>query len=211
MGKSDPIIFEEYRSMLDMLEPTSIAFLGFTSRPPFISCSRIDYDVFDRSLGNWEINSAWSLPKKYDLIICTRCPYFAKDPHDFIQRCKLHLNPGGHLFVDWGLGDHWRFEKFKIGWIRDGEHEFAYASDNFLYSCLWREEFIREDEVRRFWQACRSKPPYDAHLSLDDLTSIIRNEVPAVIDYKFERLRFKFLWPDSPQLYIMTLSTAEML
>ena len=54
-------------------------------------------DLYDLQLGNWNINSDWSLEKKYDTIICTRCPYFAKDPEDFIERNRHPT----YRYIDW--------------------------------------------------------------------------------------------------------------
>ena len=101
------------------------------------------------SLDNWDINSDWLLPEKYDLIICTRCAYFSKDPADFIQKCKSILKPMGWLFVDWGLGDHWRFKNYKVGWLKDREHEYA-AYNNFksyVMSAVWNDKWEENQEV----------------------------------------------------------------
>lgn len=210
MGKSDPIIFNEYLTLLDQhcgLRYDSIAFLGFGQENAFTTMLQAPVrDFYDLSLGNWDINDTWVLPKSYDLVISTRCPYFARDPHDFVERCRASLAPGGTIFLDWGLGDHWRFDRFKVGWVRDGEHEFAYAPDNFLHSCFWRPEFVDDLEVKRFWSNVQGRFGYQRTESLND---IIRVEVPSIIDYGCKEIRFKFLWPEAPQLYIMTLITRE--
>ena len=191
--------------MIDGLDPVTTAFLGgapnqFTRVVPGI------HEFFDKYAGGvchrWDINSDWSLPATYDLIICTRCPYFSSS-HDFVDRCMRYLNPGGHLLLDWGLGDHWRFPNYKVGWIRD-EHEWAYDPENLLHSCLWRSEFVVDPTVMDFWDHVRGRFGYPRDASLD---AVVRAEVPVIIDYEFDKLRFKFLWPEAPQLYIMTLST----
>lgn len=203
MGKSDSFIFPEYAKILPRLEYGSIAFLGFSSENDFTrKILGKDRHFYDLSIGNWNINSAWSLKQSYDLIVCTRCAYFSKEPNDFIERIKNHLNKGGHALVDWGLGDHWRFTNYKVGWLRDGEHEFAYAPNNFLHSCLWKESFLQESEVQNFWINIKGKFEYDNDASLD---FIVRQEVPKVVEYDYKKISFKTLWPDSPQLYIITL------
>ena len=114
---------------------------GLTALLGFSDNSKFNGDTYDLELGNWDINSDWSLPKKYDTIICTRCAYFAKDLDSFFRKCHESLNEGGLLFVDFGIGDHWRFSDYKVGWIKDGEHEYAYKKDNFLWSCIWDDKF----------------------------------------------------------------------
>lgn len=202
MGRSDPVIFKEYTSMISGLKPKTVALLGFSCENDFTLGIDAQKSFFDIALNNWDINSKWQLDKKYDLIISTRCPYFAKDPNDFIIRCKEHLNQDGKIFIDWGLGDHWRFKQFKVGWVRNNEHEFAYHKDNFLYSCLWKSEFMLDKEVQAFWNNVKGRFGYGLN---DDLTDIVNREVPRIIDYEWSSIKFKFLWPDSPQLYIMTL------
>lgn len=204
MGKSNSLIFDEYVALTATVSADSVAFLGFDNENEFtrtVKATRRHF--YDLSLGNWNINHDWSLPMSYDFIVSTRCPYFAKNPWVFMQKCRRHLNLGGKLFIDWGLGDHWRFPSYKVGWVRDGEHEFAYAPDNYLYSCMWRPEFADHPEVRAFWDHVRGRFGYDENLSLND---VVKREIPALIDYQCERINFKFLWPDLPQLYIMTLS-----
>jgi len=129
MGQSDAALYANLYYPNIILEG-DVALLGFENNQYF------NGDCYDLKLGNWNINSEWELDKKYDTIVSLRCPYFAKDPEDFIKRCYRHLNESGKLYVDWGLGDHWRFDKFKIGWVKDGEHEYAYKEDNFLWSAV---------------------------------------------------------------------------
>ena len=124
MGKSDPYLNNFYKQIKPKGET---ALLGFQNNELF------NGELYDLSLKNWNINSKWKLPKLYDTIICTRCAYFSRDPEDFIKRCYDHLKPNGLLYVDWGLGDHWRFKSYKIGWVKDNEHEYAYEDNNFLF------------------------------------------------------------------------------
>ena len=137
MGKSDPYVFDLYRRTLDGFRADKIACLGFSSDDDFTRGLGGKRDLFDRSLSNWDINSEWSLGDKYELIVCTRCAFFSKNPVDFLERCERHLFEEGKLLIDWGLGDHWRFSNYKIGWTRNGEHEYAYSHDNLLHSTMW--------------------------------------------------------------------------
>ena len=210
MGKSDQYIFPEYLKMLDGLRnPVSVAFLGSSKHDNFTnSITAKEKHFFDLSLKNWEINSDWILPQKYDLIISTRCPYFSKNPDLFINKCKNSLKNGGHALIDWGLGDHWRFDKYKVGWIRDEEHEFAYSKDNFLYSCFWNEDLENHSEVLKFWNAIKLNPEF-GYYKENALVDIIKKEVTTLISYKTKNIEVKFLWPDRPQLYIITLIKNE--
>jgi hypothetical protein len=160
-------------------------------------------DYYDLQLGNWDINSDWTLKRKYNSIICTRVLYFCKDPVKFFAKCHQYLNSGGKLFVDFGLGHHWsRFKNFKVGWVKDGEHEWEYKEGNFLWSTLWDDSFLLNKEVQLF-QHRIAKFGYD-----NDLGSIIKKEVPAVIGinditrFFSLKIHFKCLWEDMPQLYI---------
>jgi hypothetical protein len=205
MGKSDVFIFNEYLKILDNLNCGSVAFLGFPGENNFSrKILSNQKDFYDFSLGNWEINSDWSLQRKYDLIVCTRCPYFSKNPFDFFKKCMEHLNTNGKLLLDWGLGDHWRFKNYKVGWTRQNEHEYAYRTDNLLYSCLWNQDFCLNEEVIKFWNHVKGKFDYSPEENLND---VIKKEIPYIVNYPFDKISFKFLWPELPQLYIITLTT----
>lgn len=209
MGKSDSIIFEEYKKILGNVRASSAAFLGF----PKENLLTLSIDVpikhfYDLSIENWNINDDWLLKQKYDLIVCTRCAYFSKNPQLFIEKCKQHLTPNGHALIDWGLGDHWRFKDYKIGWVRGGEHEFAYNQNNFLYSCFWNEELTNHSEVQVFWNAVKNNSTF-GYKDTDTLNDVVRREVPELVEYDCKKIATKFLWPESPQLYIMTLITTE--
>jgi SAM-dependent methyltransferase len=196
VGKSDSIIFPWYDELIKL--QGDVALLGFQND------NRYKGDLYDRSLGNWDINSEWSLKKKYDTIVCTRCAYFAKDPEDFILRCYQFLNEDGVIFVDWGLGDHWRFENYKVGWVKEGEHEYAYGDDNYLWSAVWDDSFLKDDQVKEFQQNILK-------FGYTDLKLSIFNEVPSVLSLSFVEKYFDFcvhiktIWKDSPQLYIFIL------
>ena len=142
MGRSDPYVYDFYKGYI--VPRGEVALLGFVNNKWF------DGDLYDIQLNNWNINDGWELKKKYDTIICTRTAYFAKDPEDFIKRCYENLNEGGKLYVDWGLGDHWRFDNYKVGWVKDGEHEHAYKDDNYLWSGIWDDSFLEDKEYKLF-------------------------------------------------------------
>jgi len=194
MGKSDGKIIPFY---LSHIKPSGhTALLGFVNNHIF------NGDLYDLSLNNWDINTKWSLDQKYDTIICTRCAYFAKDPQDFITRCHAHLNPGGSLYVDWGLGDHWRFPNYKVGWVKNGEHEYAYADNNFLWSTVWSDDFLNNQQIKLFKNRVEKFGYYN-------IKDAIACEVPSVLELEDFRTLFKVsykalcLWEDLPQLYIL--------
>lgn len=207
MGKSDPIVFNWYRSQLPLGAPR-IAFMGFSGPNEFTNSFQSNRsDFLDITLGNWEINGNWNIPPEaYDMVICTRCAYFAQDPLAFIKKALLITKKGGTLFVDWGLGDHWRFQNFKVGWVRYGEHESIQYGDHTsrLYSCFWDESLERDANVKAFRESI-TRLGYDRNLSIGD---IVRQEVPGILrptNIGPARVSTLFLWPDAPQLYISTL------
>jgi len=194
MGKSNAYVIPFYK---DTIKPMGdVALLGFADNNIF------EGDLYDLSLGNWEINSDWTLSKKYDTIISTRCPYFAKDPELFIKKVYDHLNNDGVAYLDWGLGDHWRFNEYKIGWVKDGEHEYAYQDDNYLWSILWDYEFDVRPEAVSFFNNCKKFGYYD-------LNDAIADEVPHIVNTSqlnyWDKIESKLLslWQESPQLYIL--------
>lgn len=211
MGKSDAYVFPFYKNSLKpyVNHCDNVAFLGFSAPNHFTDSFDIkNKEFYDYQLGNWDINSNWVLKSKFNLIICTRCAYFAKDPRQFIQKSLQHLSPGGTLLVDWGLGDHWRFKKFKIGWVRDEEHEYAsYEEKHYLQSAYWLQKFDKEPKVLQFLDACKQFG-YDTSVSI---SKYIEQEVPNVCSIEFDELVFHdflFLWPDFPQLTLLTLFKA---
>jgi hypothetical protein len=193
MGKSDTVIKPFYKKHITQKGTTAL--LGFTDNKTF------EGDLYDLSLG-WDINSKWELSKRYDTIICTRCAYFCKNPLDFMDRCHKHLNGGGTVYVDWGLGDHWRFKNFKIGWEKDGEHEYAYGENNLLWSVLWDEDFLKIGEVRKFQNFIK---PY----GYGDLHNAVLNEFPIIFTHKVLKSIFDidlfFLSTKKPyvQMYVL--------
>jgi len=169
MGVSDAIVKPFYKKHINPMRE-NVALLGWDNNSLFKG------DLYDLSLGNWDINSKWELPKKYDAIICTRCAYFAKDPEDFIKRCYDSLNDHGLLYVDWGLGDHWRFPEFKVGWLdtKTGKQEHAYTDGNYLWSMIWNDGFSKIPECKLFEDEIKKK----GYLSLK---SAVEDEVPAIL------------------------------
>jgi len=180
MGYSDPLLYKEFYNNIQT--DGDVALLGFSNH------DRFEGDLYDLSLKNWDINSKWELEKKYDTIVCLRTAYFAKDPIDFIKRCFDSLTDDGRLIVDWGFGDHWRYDNYKIGWKKNGEHECAYGDENYLHSALWDNEKIGNDQAFRMFKEASIKYGYTFQ-GINE--SLIYNEVPSVITY--EDIEEKFI------------------
>jgi len=195
VGMSNYIVFPFYKKEISVINDP-VALLGFTDNNLFSG------DLYDKRLNNWEINSDWKLNKKYSTIISTRCPYFAKNPNDFIIKCYESLEKNGRLYVDWGLGDHWRFPIFKVGWVKNNDHEFAYFPDNYLWSFVWDDSFLQDDQFKIFEVAVKSK-------GYDDIKKAIFDEIPCVLPLKFiERffvLDYKILTVIKPFLHMYVL------
>lgn len=205
MGKSDPYIFHFYKSILPDRHYEKVALLGNQKDNAFtasIKCQEKDF--YDLSLDNWNINDEnWKINKKYDLVVSTRCPYFSKDPKVFIEKCLSMLNPGGAALLDWGLGDHWRFDNYKVGWVKDDEHEFAYDNDNFLWSTIWHDSFTKHPNYQDFQNNIKK-------FGYENVEIAMRKEVPAILELKeLTNVNIKTsilsLWPNRPQLYICIL------
>ena len=206
MGKSDPYLKNFYLGLLNENKFSSAGFFG-QSQDNFLTKSILcdSKEYFDLSLDNWNINDEqYDINKMFDLIVCTRCCYFSKDPEMVLNNFKNILNPGGKILVDWGLGDHWRYDNYKVGWVRNGEHESFYEPENYLWSTVWHNSFESHPEVLKFKNLIK-KFGYKNNLS-----EIIKEEVPAILDleeYSKKNNNFSIkcsimtLWPDSPQLY----------
>ena len=197
MGKSDVILNPWYRQVI--VPKGRVALLGFQNNNVFPG------DLYDLQIGNWNINGDWSLDGTYDTIISLRSPYFARDPEQFIKKCHEHLNDDGILYADWGLGDHWRFENYKIGWAKDGEQEYAYKNDNFLWSTVWDDSFLENEQYKIFCDRVKKFGYHDVHKA-------IMQEVPSVLELKSINKSFdilysiRALWEDLPQLYILLMA-----
>jgi len=179
MGNTDKIIIPFYKSHIKPEAPTAL--LGFTNNNMF------EGDLYDVGLGNWDINTweePYCLPKKYKTIICTRCAYFAMTPECFLGFCHNSLEEGGMLYVDWGLGDHWRFDNFKVGWQKDGESEYGGKPEYRLYSAIWDESFLDHPQCKIFIEAIKEH-------GYDDLKKAICDEVFAVCTLDYIRESFE--------------------
>ena len=210
MGKSDRFLLPTYGQRIKEWFGTKsfrdVAFLGQVNENELTSeiITSGKRDFFDMQLGNWNINdNVWKIDKhSYDFIVCTRCAYFARSPIDFLSKCHEILKPGGGAFIDWGLGDHWRFENYKVGWVKDGEHEYAYEENNYLWSAVWHPLFNDEPEVKNFANLVKNK-------GYHDLFKAVLEEVPEVLDLRTTQGHFESmdadllsLWEEKPQLYI---------
>ena len=130
MGKSDPYIFSFYADILNEsnflnTENISIGFFGYEKETSFTKCFKSKNKFFfDLKLNNWNINEfPYTVNNSLDVIVCTRVAYFSNQPKKMISCFLEHLKSGGIILIDWGLGDHWRFKEYKIGWLKNKEHE----------------------------------------------------------------------------------------
>jgi hypothetical protein len=205
MGKSDPIIIPIYQKMLGSEKKyENVAFLGFSEHNNLtrsIKCKKSDF--YDLSLGNWNINDLdWNIPYKYDLVVCTRCAYFAKDVTQFFKNIEKISNIDSDFLIDWGVGDHWRFENYKVGWVKNKEHEYAYNENNFLWSAVWHDEFLNHPEFLKF-ESWVKKFGYKS------VKEALVEEVPELfnLDNLPKNITISAalisLWEESPQLYII--------
>ena len=211
MGRSDPSVFSFYANTLGhesfKTKYRNIAFFGFSKENNFTKWLKSsERDFYDLGLDNWEINKfPYTVEKSYDLIVCTRCAYFCKDIDQMMNEFYSILNPGGRILVDWGLGDHWRFEKYKVGWVKDEEHEWSYDKENYLWSTIWDDSFLNSRDVKDFQSNIRNK-------GYNCLKTAIIDEVPVVRDLEmfssFDSITVNFLslWPESPQLYLAVVA-----
>jgi SAM-dependent methyltransferase len=204
MGKSDPIIFNAYRNALEDRLYNSVGFFGNSKASQFtdsIQANKKSY--FDLELDNWDINTfPYKTRKKFDLIVCTRCAYFSSNPEKTIDEFYRLLKPGGTLLIDWGVGDHWRFENYKVGWVKDDQHESHYSETNYLWSCVWDDGFLNHPEFIKFSTWVRK-------FGYNDIKSAIFKEVPKILEMKYVGEKFNTicgllaLWEESPQLYFI--------
>ena len=95
-----------------------------------------------------------------------------------------------------------RFKNYKIGWIKNGEQEYAYKDDNFLWSTVWDESFIDDEQFKTFSKRVQK-------YNCKNVKEAIFNEVPSIISVsfieKFFTIKYNMLtlWEDLPQLYIL--------
>ena len=209
MGKSDPYLVNFYTSFLESNKQyQSVGFFG-QKEENFISSRIISKErkFYDLSLNNWNINThPYNIEDKFDLIVCTRCAYFSNEPLRVIKSFIEMINPGGSILIDWGLGDHWRFKNFKVGWLKGGEQEYAYATDNFLWSYACYENFEDHEQVKLF------KKNIERYNYKEYIRKTIKREIPVLLDVKdidncCIKANHLFLWPDKPQLYSCFLIT----
>ena len=123
---------------------------------------------------------------------------------------KKLLKPGGKILIDWGLGDHWRFKDFSIGWKHHGYQEFAYDEKNYLWSCYFSKNLKKNHHYLLFEQYCK-------RFGYERVDSAIRDEVEVMLTdekiiqlgYSIEKEQCLALWPESPQLYVCLLLIHE--
>ncbi len=205
MGKTDPYIFNAYLNILGNDSYQDVGYFGFSGPNNLTKSINSDnQSYYDLSLKNWEINTfPYTVNKKFDLIVCTRVAYFSKYPVEMMKYFFDLLKPNGRILIDWGLGDHWRFDNYKVGWVKGGEQEWAYQKDNFLWSCLWDDSFEKIESAQVFLKNIE-KFGYN-----DSLSKNVKAEVPVLlslsdIDKFYEgKIQIVTFWEDKPQLYII--------
>jgi len=206
MGKSDPHVLKFYSSNLDLeKEYSKVGLFGQITDNMFTSMIKCNSkEFFDIQLDNWNINDfPYPENKKFDLIVCTRCAYFSKEPQKTIESFLDMLKKDGLLFIDWGLGDHWRFDNYKVGWLKDGEQEYAYQKENYLWSTIWHHNFYIHPAFKDFSKNITK-------FNYLDFYKTINTEVPSVLDLNVltaNKINVEYnmlsLWQDNPQLYIL--------
>jgi hypothetical protein len=116
--------------------------------------------------------------------------------------CHENLSPAGILYADWGLGDHWRCQEFKVGWVKNEEREYAYAPDNFLWSTVWDDNFLKHPETKLFGERIKKH-------GYNDIKRAAFEEVPSVLQLKSIENLFDVsytiatAWRERPQLYFL--------
>lgn len=200
MGKSNKYLIPIFKNLFPKKKP--IALLGFVKIPDFIE-NKNNIDLYDLSLQNFDLNSDWKLKRKYKSIICTRSLYFCKDPKMFFIKCKKYLDDDGEILVDFFYGHGWtRFKNFKVGWVKNGEHEWEYKENNFLWSGIWCDSFLKNNQVKLFAKRIEKH-------GYTDLKKAVQDEFPSLITldklkemFTDININFLALWEDMPQLYI---------
>ena len=215
MGKSDSYVFPWYtntlRKTISFETVANAAFLGQAHENAlskhFTTSNKKFYDI---ALDNWRINDeVWNIEENtFDVAICTRCAYFSNDPHSLVEKMLSIVKCGGKVFIDWGLGDHWRLQPYKVGWIKNGLHEsVSYQThESKLYSCFWIDDLENHEQVIKFKNELHRQGLYD--MFKVNLGDIIRHEVPNILDaseFKPIHIDALKLWDSEPQLYISTL------
>jgi len=207
MGKSDPYVFSFYNDLLNKSDfinspEKKIGFFGFEKENIFsMQFASTKKKFFDIKLKNWDINFfPYNITgEKFDLIVCTRVAYFCKSVIKMIEEFKKSLNPGGKILIDWGYGDHWRFKDYKIGWVKNNEHESAYFKENMLWSGFWDESLLKDLNYLKFCKWVQKK----GYL---DVKKAIFEETPHILFAKDIKSNFTLstlaLWEEDPQLYI---------
>lgn len=202
MGKSDKFLMSIYDKLIPNKYP--MALLCFQNIPVFLKKRKqSNIDLYDIKLNNFDLNSDWKLKRKYRTIVCTRALFFCKDPELFLKKCKEYLEDDGELLIDYFYGHGWtRFTMFKVGWVKNGEHEFEYKNDNYLWSGIWDDSFLENEQIQLF-QKRIIKHGYN------DIKKAVYDEIPVVIElstiknmFSEVKLEFFALYEDMPQLYI---------
>ena len=170
---------------------------------PLIRTRRHEFKLSNGDLTSIYNSRTFCLYEDIDKIISQGLAKGGSLENAIVVKDNKILNDNGHLLVDWGLGDHWRFEEYKVGWVKNEEQEYCYGEDNFLWSTVWHESFLNHSECQKFSEWIKKK-------KYDDLEKAINDEVPSILSpeklsglFKSVMIDMVSLWEESPQLYIL--------
>ena len=202
MGKTDKYLFPIYEKLFPTQQP--IALLCFTKIPDFLNNK--DVDLYDIQLNNFNLNDNWKLKRKYNSIICSRALFFCKDLKLFFKKCLHFLNAGGNIYVDFCFG--WKPPKskiYKVGWLKNGEHDYCYSKDNKVWSSIWDDSFLENEEVKKY----QKKIVKFGYNTLNDFKLGVYNETPTLLElnelkkmFNHVKINLFTIWDDIPQLYL---------
>ena len=198
MGKTDAHLFPHYKRLFQK-KGDVVAIAGGTVRPPWLEdCPA--YELYDREIDGWSISNP-VLNTEYDNIICTRVAYFSDRPLHTIKTLAEHLKPGGQLLIDWGVGDHWRFRPYSVGWVRGQVHEWAYQEGNLLWSAYYDTDMEYQHQFKANIKQHGYEGQLIEHLRAECPELVLKSEIEALDIFEpFEATHIDF-WQDYPQLY----------
>jgi len=162
MGVSDSILFPWY---IDFVQKNVrqinglTGFFGFPNKNVVCQFVEQEYNVvgklYDVQHGNWDLNEDdWKVDEKFDLILCLRTAYFAKDPVKLLQKFSAILNTGGNLIIDWGLGSahfHRDNSTWTFGWEYNGTRCYGEYKGKryYLWSTFWDDSILSSSGGRQ--------------------------------------------------------------
>ena len=86
--------------------------------------------------------------------------------------------------------------------LKNGEKEWEYEKGNYLWSGIWDDSFLENEQVKLFEKRIRKH-------GYTDLKKAVKDEFPSLIEldilkemFRDININFLALWEDMPQLYI---------